>query len=189
MFNGYLEGVSKGITTDKNTYNTTQDEVLRNAAEFKIKSAQKIIDEIQRDNIPYVNLSFLLKTNGDTENNFNDNVRNVKNKIASLGLKLRNPSYLTEIALRQASPFDTYYEDLTRISNRNMSLKSLFAGLPFSGSSLIDKEGYYLGTDEDGRMIALSPFYKGGDRTNSNVVITRLIRCRKIICGQNNHVK
>lgn len=129
---GYIEGISKGITTDKNTYNTTQDEVLRNAAEYKIKSAQKIIDDIQRRNIPYINLSFLLKTTGDTEINFNDNVRNVKNKVASMGLKLRTPSYLTEIAFRQSSPFDTYYKEMTQISNKNMSLKALFGGLPFS---------------------------------------------------------
>ena len=52
-----------------------------------------------------------------------------------------------------------------------MSLEALFLGLPFSGSGLVDVEGYYLGTDEDGRMIAFSPFYKGNDRTNSNIVI------------------
>ena len=45
-------------------------------------------------------------------------------------------------------------------------------GFHLVGSSFIDVEGYYLGTDEDGRMIALSPFFKGGDRTNSNIVIT-----------------
>lgn len=168
----YIEGISKGITTDKNTYNTTQDEALKNAAEFKIKSAQKIIDDIQRDNIPYINLSFLLKTNGENEQNFNDNVRTVKNKVAAMGLKLRVPSYLTEKAFRQSAPFDSYYKDITQISNKNMSLKALFCGLPFSGSSFIDEQGYYIGTDEDGRMIALSLFYKGGDRTNSNVVIT-----------------
>ena len=44
-------------------------------------------------------------------------------------------------------------------------------GLPFNGSGLIDEKGYYVGTDEDGRMIAVSTFYKGGDRTNSNIVI------------------
>ena len=76
----YIEGISKGITTDKNTYNTTQDEALKNIAEFKIRSAQRIIDDIQRDNIPYINLSFLLKTNGDNEQVFNDNIRTVKNK-------------------------------------------------------------------------------------------------------------
>ena len=49
-----------------------------------------------------------------------------------MGLKLRMPSFLQAIALRQSSPFDTCYEDITEISNRNMSLAALFKGLPFS---------------------------------------------------------
>ena len=86
---GFVEGVSKGITTDKNTYNTTQNEFLRTQAEYKIASAETMIREITIDNIPYINLSFLTKTNGNTENNFIENMRIVKNKIAGMGLKAR----------------------------------------------------------------------------------------------------
>ncbi|EKC75978.1 hypothetical protein LEA_04928 [human gut metagenome] len=72
---GFVEGVSKGITTDKNTYNTTQNEFLRTQAEYKIASAETMIREITIDNIPYINLSFFTKTNGNTENNFIENMR------------------------------------------------------------------------------------------------------------------
>jgi len=66
---GFVEGVSKGITTNKNTYNTTQNEFLRTQAEHKIRSAETMIKDITINNIPYINLSFLTKTNGSTENN------------------------------------------------------------------------------------------------------------------------
>lgn len=33
----YVDGVSKGLTTDKNIFNTTSNEALRTQAEFKIK--------------------------------------------------------------------------------------------------------------------------------------------------------
>ena len=129
---GFVEGVSKGITTDKNTYNTTQNEFLRTQAEYKIASAETMIREITIDNIPYINLSFLAKTNGDTENNFIENMRIVKNKIAGMGLKVRLPAFQQELALKQASPYDTCYEKITEISNKQMSLAALFKGLPFS---------------------------------------------------------
>ena len=48
---GYIEGISKGITTDKNTYNTSTNEAARIQAEYKIKSAEKIIKDITVDNI------------------------------------------------------------------------------------------------------------------------------------------
>ena len=167
----YVDGVSKGLTTDKNIFNTTNNEALKTQAEFKIKSAEKIIKDITVDNIPYVNVSFVSNTIGKTDNNFNENCRTVRNKVAGMGLKARVPAFIQDKALRQSSPYDTYYDDITKISNKTMSLEALFLGLPFSGSGLVDVEGYYLGTDEDGRMIAFSPFYKGNDRTNSNIVI------------------
>lgn len=129
---GFVEGVSKGITTDKNTYNTTQNEFLRTQAEYKIASAETMIREITIDNIPYINLSFLTKTNGNTENNFIENMRIVKNKIAGMGLKARLPAFQQEIALKQASPYDVSYDEITDISNKQMPLSVLFKGLPFS---------------------------------------------------------
>ena len=111
---GFVEGVSKGITTDKNTYNTTQNEFLRTQAEYKIASAETMIREITIDNIPYINM------------------RIVKNKIAGMGLKARLPAFQQEIALKQASPYDVSYDEITDISNKQMSLSVLFKGLPFS---------------------------------------------------------
>lgn len=128
----FVEGVSKGITTDKNTYNTTQNEFLKTQAEFKIRSAETMIREITIDNIPYINLSFLAKTNGNTENVFTENMRIVKNKIAGMGLKARLPAFQQELALKQASPYDVAYEKITKNSNKQMSLSALFNGLPFS---------------------------------------------------------
>ena len=128
----FVEGVSKGITTDKNTYNTTQNEFLKTQAEFKIMSAETMIREITIDNIPYINLSFLAKTNGNTENIFTENMRIVKNKIAGMGLKARLPAFQQELALKQASPYDVAYEKITKNSNKQMSLSALFNGLPFS---------------------------------------------------------
>lgn len=168
---GYINGISKGITTDKNTYNTSQNEAVRTQAKFKIESAEKIIKDITVNNVPYIRCGILLKTTADTENNFTEQMRAVKNKIAGMGLKARVPAFLQEKALKQASPFDTYYQEITDISNKDMSLQALFGGLPFSGSGLIDVKGYYLGTDEDGRMIAVDMFEKKNDRTNSNVLI------------------
>ncbi len=160
-----------GITTDKNTWNTSQNEALRTQAKFKIQSAEKIIEDITVNNIPYIKLGIYLRTIADTENNFSEQVRSVKNKVAGMGLKARIPGALQEKAIKQASPFDTYYKEILERSNKDMSLQALFGGLPFSGSGLIDEKGYYIGTDEDGRMIAVDMFEKKNDRTNSNILI------------------
>lgn len=120
------------MATDKNTYNTTNNEALRTQAEFKIASAEKIIKDITVNNIPYINLSFLTRTSGKTDNTFLENCRKVKNEIAGMGLKARVPAFIQEKALRQASPYDTYEQEILDMSNKNMSLEALFLGLPFS---------------------------------------------------------
>ncbi|MDO5555152.1 MAG: hypothetical protein Q4G09_00415 [Clostridia bacterium] len=56
----------------------------------------------------------------------------VKNELAGMGLKARVPAFLQEQALRQSSPFATYSKEILEISNKNMSLETLFLGLPFS---------------------------------------------------------
>ncbi len=167
----YIDGVSKGITALRNTLNSTQNEATRQMCEFKIASAERIIKDITVDNIPYINLSIIFKTNGETEQEFQNNVKLIKNRIAGMGLKARVPAYLQKEALKQSAPYDTSYKEITDISNKTMSLNALFSGLPFSGSGLIDAEGYYIGVDENGRMVAPSFFFKGNDRTNSNIVI------------------
>lgn len=167
----YVEGISKGITVNKNVYNTSNNEALRTQADFKIKSAEKIIRDITVNNIPYINLSFVTRTSGNTDNNFAESCRMVKNELAGMGLKARVPAFLQEQALRQSSPFDTYSKDILEISNKNMSLETLFLGLPFSGSGLVDTKGYFLGTDENGKIIVLSPFSKSVYRPNYNIVI------------------
>lgn len=167
----YVEGISKGITVNKNIYNTSNNEALRTTAEFKIRSAEKIIKDITVNNIPYINLSFVTRTSGNTDNNFAESCRMVKNELAGMGLKARVPAFLQEQALRQSSPFDTYSKEILDISNKNMSLETLFLGLPFSGSGLVDTKGYFLGTDENGKIIVLSPFSKSIYRPNYNIVI------------------
>ena len=167
----YIDGVSKGITALRNTLNSTQNEATRQMCEFKIASAERIIKDITVDNIPYINLSIIFKTNGETEQEFQNNVKLIKNRIAGMGLKARVPAYLQKEVLKQSAPYDTSYKEITDISNKTMSLNALFSGLPFSGSGLIDAEGYYIGVDENGRMVAPSFFFKGNDRTNSNIII------------------
>lgn len=128
----YVDGVSKGITALRNTLNSTQNEAIRQMCEFKIASAERIIKDITVDNIPYINLSIIFKTNGETDQDFQNNVKLIKNRVAGMGLKARVPAYLQKEALKQSAPYDTSYKEITDISNKTMSLNALFSGLPFS---------------------------------------------------------
>lgn len=82
-----------------------------------------------------------------------------------------------------------YDEEIFKNSKQNMQVGTLMAGEPFSGSGFSDKTGYFLGFDESGRMIALDPYVRDGDRTNSNFAIVGTSGGRKIICYKENYIK
>lgn len=167
----FIEGISKGINTDRTTYNTTRSEIERARAERKIKDAEEIIRDIESNATTYVYVSFTSKINGKDELSLEKNEKIFRNRAAGSGLKTRIPSFLMKEAFLHSSPFSTSKEEITKISNKNMSLLTLMGGLPFSGSGYVDTTGFYLGVDESGRMIALDSFKKENDRTNSNWVI------------------
>lgn len=49
---------------------------------------------------------------------------------------------------------------------------SWIGGFPFSSSGFNDEVNYYFAKDTNGGAIVLDLWKRGGDRTNSNVVIT-----------------
>lgn len=167
----FIEGIDKGMSADISTYNSTKSEAERTRAELKIQSAKKIIEEIESNSTAYVYISFLAKISGKNDVELEKNCKIFKNKIVGMGLKVRVPSYLTKEAFMQASPFALDERKITDISNKNMPLTTFFGGLPFSGSGFMDTTGFFMGTDESGRMITLDFFKKDKDRTNSNIVI------------------
>lgn len=167
----FIDGLKKGTNSDKNIYNTTRDEVERIRAEARINSSIKIIQDIENNNNAYVYISVVAMVSGNNEIELENNCKIFKNRAAGLGLRVRSCAFMMDKAYRQVAPFGMYDDEIFRISKQNMQVGSLMAGEPFSGSGFADKTGYYLGSDESGRMIALDPFKKDGDRTNSNFAI------------------
>ncbi|MBP3801052.1 MAG: DUF87 domain-containing protein [Clostridia bacterium] len=167
----FIEGISKGMNTDLNIINTTRNEAERTRAEMKVASGKRIIQEIESNSTSYTYVSFTAKINGKDEVDLERNVKHFKNRIAGMGFKIRTTPFLVKNAYMQTSPFAPLDDEITTMANKNMSLYTLMGGMPFSGSGFIDEKGYYLGTDETGRMIALDPFYSGEDRTNFSITI------------------
>lgn len=167
----FLDGLKKGTNSDKNIYNTTRDEVEKIRAEARYRSSIRIIEDIENNNNSYVYVSILAQVSGINENDLENNCKLFKNRVAGLGLRVRSCAFNMDRAYRQIAPFGMQDKELFKMSKQNMQIGTLMSGEPFSGSGFADKTGYYLGSDESGRMIALDPFYKSDDRANSNFAV------------------
>jgi type IV secretory pathway VirB4 component len=69
------------------------------------------------------------------------------------------------------SPFSVPDKTINKIASRNMLESSWIGGFPFSSSGFNDEVNYYFAKDTNGGAIILDLWKRGGDRTNSNVVI------------------
>ena len=167
----FLDGLKKGTSSDMNIINTTRDEVERIRATSRYQSSIKIIQDIENNNNIYVYISFLAKVDANSKEELEEICKFFRNRVSSLGMRARPCSFKMIEAFRQNAPFGFYDKGIFEISKQNMQIGSLFAGEPFSGSGFIDKTGYYLGSDQTGRMIAIDPFYRSNDRTNSNFAV------------------
>jgi len=167
----FLDGLKKGTNSDMNIINTTRDEVERIRAEARYRSSIQIIQDIENNNNMYVYVSCLVQVSGNDKEQLEENCKYFKNRVSGLGFRARPCSFVMDKAYRQVAPFGMYDKEIFNISKQNMQIGTLMAGQPFSGSGFIDKTGYFLGSDETGRMITLDPFKKEGDRTNSNFAI------------------
>ena len=167
----FLDGLKKGTNSDKNIYNTTRDEVEKIRAESRYNASIRIIKDIEDNNNSYVYISILAQVSGNNEIELENNCKTFKNKVASLGMRVRSCAFNMDKAYRQVAPFGVQDKDIFNISKQNMQVGTLMQGQPFAGSGFADKTGYYLGSDQEGRMIAIDPFIKSDDRTNSNFAI------------------
>lgn len=62
-------------------------------------------------------------------------------------------------------------ETIENILNKIMPMSTFVGGFPFASSGFNDGTGYYLAKDSSGGLIIIDPWKRGGDRTNSNIVV------------------
>ncbi len=75
------------------------------------------------------------------------------------GLETISPTYMTN-------------ELVETVTQKIVPISTFIGGFPFASSGFNDGTGYYLGKDKNGGLVILDTWLRGGDRTNSNMVIT-----------------
>ncbi|MCL1934969.1 MAG: hypothetical protein FWF57_01105 [Defluviitaleaceae bacterium] len=62
--------------------------------------------------------------------------------------------------------------EILNVTERNVPISTFIQGFPFASSAFSDKEGYPFGRNSKGGLVVLDPWKRGGDRTNTNFVVT-----------------
>lgn len=167
-----MQKISKGKFDNENQLDGVTDEVLRQRLEREIEDAKEIINRLDNKGETLVYFVLAIMVIAESEEQLRDRSKNLNSKlISSMNSKGRKLVNLAQNAFRHIAPFAVSDKIINKIASRNMLETTWIGGFPFSSSGFNDEVNYYFAKDTSGGAIVLDLWKRGGDRTNSNVVI------------------
>ena len=166
-----MQNISRGIRQNEALYDSIKDEIIRQRTEKEILDARDLIEKIDFDGetVVYVTIAIMVIANSKEE--LKHRSKALRTRLTSMQMKGRILTNLSKNSFRTMSPFSVTDPIVKKIADRNMLNSSWIGGLPFSSSGFNDGIKYYFARDLNGGIVILDPWKRGGDRTNSNVVI------------------
>ena len=140
-----MQKISKGKFDNENSLDGVTDEILRQRLEREIEDARELINRLDNRGETLVYFVIGVMVIAENEEELKERAKNVTTKLTTMQMKGRPLMNLSKNAFKQMSPF--------------------------SSSGFNDEVNYYFAKDTNGGAIVLDLWKRGGDRTNSNVVI------------------
>lgn len=166
-----MQKISKGKFDNENSLDGVTDEILRQRLEREIEDARELINRLDNRGETLVYFVIGVMVIAETEEELKERAKLVKTKLITMQMKGRPLTNLSKNSFKQMSPFSISDKTINKIASRNMLESSWIGGFPFSSSGFNDEVNYYFAKDTNGGAIILDLWKRGGDRTNSNVVI------------------
>lgn len=166
-----MSNISRGIRQNEAQLEGITDEILRQRTEREIEDAQDLIRKIDQNGETVVYVTIAIMVIAEDEEELKQRSKNVLTRLTSMQMKGRLLTNLSKNSMKLMSPFSITDPVIKSIADRNMLESTWIGGLPFSSSGFNDGIKYYFARDTKGGIVILDLWKRGGDRTNSNVVI------------------
>ena len=166
-----MVNISRGIRQNEAKLEGITDEILRQRTEREIDDARDLIEKVDVNGETVVYVTIAIMVIAEDEEELKQRSKAVLTKLISMQMKGRLLTNLSKNSLKLMSPFSITDPVIKSIADRNMLNSTWIGGLPFSSSGFNDGVRYYFARDTKGGIVILDLWQRGGDRTNSNVVI------------------
>lgn len=155
-------------------------EIVRNTSdrqiiEKQIEDTEALLKRINIEEEPvgYINIMVYIKDVNDIR--LSRRIKKVNAVVSGNGFSLRMLTQKQKLAYGCITPYGLPNPVVANIGNRNMPISTFLGGFPMSAAGIRDSTGWYLGkSGKEGnkRVVILDPWLRGGDRLNSNFLIT-----------------
>lgn len=150
---------------------STHDAARRKKLTRQAKDADALLDAIEFRRETIGHMSILTMPFTEDEEKLDDVCRRVSMLFSRAKIKLKSLGNLQKQGFQSLSPYYVPQSEVEVISKQLTPLYTLAGGSPMTVSVLRDESGYYFAKTADGGILTLDLLYRGGDRTNSNLVV------------------
>lgn len=168
-----IENLDARIRDASSLSKIAKNESIKQMREAEVKEASDIISRMINNNEVVSYLTIYICVSAQEESELINKCKEVEREVQRLKLKVRPiTNFLLKSGFKAVAPFFTIQEDLTEYFKRNILTSSFTGGFLFNTNTFIDKNGYYIGVNQNGGIIIFNIWHKDSDRTNSNMVVT-----------------
>ncbi|AIQ13828.1 VirB4 family type IV secretion system protein [Paenibacillus durus] len=166
-----ISAISKSITQNRSLADSAKDPLTRQRAEKAAADGENIMLQIDQNGETVGLMNLLVMPFAEDDKLFARACRRVENTFSMMRCKVRTLAHLQKESFQHLSPMYPAQGQIESILNKIMPMSTFVGGFPFASSGFNDGTGYYLAKDASGGLVIVDLWKRGGDRTNSNIVI------------------
>lgn len=166
-----IQNISSTIRQKTGEAESARDPLVRQRAMKAVEQGENIMKQIDQNGETVGYVSNIIMVTSSDEEQFQQRCRQAETTIASVKCKARGLANLQKNAYKAISPYHVPDDKIENVCKKLMPISTYAGGFPFASSSYSDGRGYYFAKDVSGGMVAIDPWLRHGDRTNSNWVI------------------
>lgn len=140
-------------------------------SEQAMKDAQELLRKLDLEQQQVFDVVVVLMVLAPDKDSLSRRVRQVQASLAAAGMRARPAMFLQEQGLLAVGPWAICPQEIFEMAKRNMPSETVAASFPFTAAGINDGTGVLLGKDAEGGIVLVHVWARGGDRTNSNLVI------------------
>lgn len=166
-----IHAISKSITQNRGLADHAKDPLMRQRAEKAALDGEQIMLQIDQHGETVGLMNMVVMPFASEESLFARACRRVEHTFSMMRCKIRTLAHLQKESFTHLSPLYPAQPGIEQVLDKIMPMSTFVGGFPFASSGFNDGTGYYLAKDNSGGLIIVDTWRRGGDRTNSNIVI------------------
>lgn len=167
----FIDALNRSIRTNEGIELSAKDELTRSRARRAADDGKKTMTRIDQENETVGLLSFNIMPVSAGDEEFERVSRSTVNQFKEQRIDVRALANAQKEGYMQISPAYGTVREIEQRTQQILPLDSFMGGFPFSSSGFNDGTGYYFAMDKYQSLIILDLWKRGGDRTNSGLVI------------------